>query len=357
MIKKRLVVGISGSSGAILAIRLLQALQNSEVETHLVISAAARITIEQETEYRVADVIALASRHYPTRDISAAIASGSFETLGMVIIPCSIKTLSAIANSYADDLISRAADVTLKEGRPLLLVVRETPLHRGHIRLMDLAARAGAILFPPVPAFYNRPQSLQEMIDATVGRVLRRVGIENTLYPSWQGLHKPADHEEPRDLIPLCETGSIPALLAGSEIWNVPVMSLATVSAQGEPHAAAVYFAADPDRCNLYFFSSANSQHSQDIEHNPRAAAALHPLVEDWTQIHGLQLRGTVQPVPTGQDWERGWRFYQEKFPFVKDLQAVVAQNHLYSFRPTWIRQIDNRQKFGFKEEWSPHER
>jgi 4-hydroxy-3-polyprenylbenzoate decarboxylase len=186
--KQRLVVGMTGASGVILGIRLLEMLRTMPIETHLVISPAARITISQETDRKVSDVLALADVSYNHQDIGAAIASGSFATLGMVVIPCSIKTLSAIANSYAEDLISRAADVTLKEGRPLVLVVRETPLHRGHIRLMSLAAEAGAVIFPPVPAYYSRPQSLDESVTHTVGRVLARLGIENEGYLKWEGM-------------------------------------------------------------------------------------------------------------------------------------------------------------------------
>jgi len=185
---KRLVVGITGASGVILGIRLLEMLRPVEIETHLVLSPAARATIAQETTWKVSDVQALADVQYNHADIGAAIASGSFLTHGMVVIPCSIKTLSGIANSYASDLITRAADVTLKEGRPLVLVVRETPLHRGHIRLMDLAAAAGAVIFPPVPAFYARPQSLDEAVTNLVGRVLARLGIENEGYMKWQGM-------------------------------------------------------------------------------------------------------------------------------------------------------------------------
>lgn len=184
---RRLIVGISGASGVILGIRLLQALRSSEVETHLVISQAARATIQQETAWSIKDVQDLADHHYDYRNIGAAIASGSFDALGMVVIPCSIKTLSAIANSYTADLLTRAADVTLKEGRPLVLVVRETPLHYGHLRLMALAARAGAVIYPPVPAFYAEPRSVDDILDQIVGRVLARLGISNDLYPRWKG--------------------------------------------------------------------------------------------------------------------------------------------------------------------------
>jgi 4-hydroxy-3-polyprenylbenzoate decarboxylase len=183
----RLIVGISAASGAILGIRLLETLTSTPVETHLVLSESAPLTIKQETDWHVEDVLSLANVTYDTDDIGAKIASGSFATIGMVIIPCSIKTLSAVANSYTDDLLSRAADVTLKEGRPLVLVVRETPYHPGHLRLMSEAAQAGAVIFPPVPAFYIRPNSVDDIINNTVGRVLARLGIKTNLYHEWQG--------------------------------------------------------------------------------------------------------------------------------------------------------------------------
>jgi 4-hydroxy-3-polyprenylbenzoate decarboxylase len=189
---KRLVVGISGSSGAILGIRLLEMLRPTEIETHLVVTPSARLTIPLETDWKVDDVLALADHVYRQQDIGAAIASGSFATLGMVVAPCSIKSLSAIANSYSADLLTRAADVTLKEGRPLVLVVRETPFHRGHLRLMTLAAEAGAVIFPPVPAFYPRPKSLDDVVNDLVGRILARLGIDNALYTEWKGLDKNA---------------------------------------------------------------------------------------------------------------------------------------------------------------------
>jgi 4-hydroxy-3-polyprenylbenzoate decarboxylase len=186
---KRLVVGITGASGAVLGIRLLQVVRETKLaETQLIISAAGKATITQETSWKVSDVAALADVTYDVRDVGAAIASGSFVTAGMVIIPCSVKTLSAVANSYSADLISRAADVTLKEGRPLVLVFRETPLHLGHIRLMERAAEAGAVILPPVPAFYARPQTVEDIVDNTVGRALLRLGIENDLYLKWAGM-------------------------------------------------------------------------------------------------------------------------------------------------------------------------
>ncbi|MGC8879136.1 MAG: UbiX family flavin prenyltransferase [Anaerolineae bacterium] len=184
----RLVIGITGASGAILGVRLLEVLAaRRAVETHLIISQAARLTIRAETRYTVAQVEALADMAYAPDDLGASIASGSFATRGMVIIPCSIKTLSAVTHSYAADLIARAADVTLKERRPLVLVVRESPLHLGHLQLMVQATQLGATIYPPMPAFYAHPRSIDEMVDHIVGRVLAYLGIPNTLYAPWQG--------------------------------------------------------------------------------------------------------------------------------------------------------------------------
>lgn len=184
----RLILGLTGASGVIYGIRALEMLRAADIETHLILSAAAKITIAQETDWKIRDVEALASVTHDPRDVGASIASGSFETLGMLIAPCSIKTLSAIANAYSNELMTRAADVCLKEGRPLLLMVRETPLHKGHLKLMLDAADAGAIIFPPAPAFYSRPQTLDDVIDNTVGRALARLGIENAAYHRWQGM-------------------------------------------------------------------------------------------------------------------------------------------------------------------------
>jgi len=183
----RVILAITGASGAILGIRVLELLKEAEVETHLIISPAAQQTITSETDWAVADVKALASACYEPQDIGARIASGSFVTGGMLVVPCSIKTLSGIADSYADNLIVRAADVCLKEGRKLLLAVRETPLHPGHLRLMRQAARAGAVIFPPVPAFYGRAQTVDELVDDLAGRILLRMGIENEHYHRWSG--------------------------------------------------------------------------------------------------------------------------------------------------------------------------
>jgi len=183
---KRLIVGISGASGAIYGVRLLQVLRDvTDIETHLVMSQAARQTLSLETDFSLREVQALADVTHDARDIAASISSGSFQTLGMVILPCSIKTLSGIVHSYTDGLLTRAADVVLKERRPLVLCVRETPLHLGHLRLMTQAAEIGAVIMPPVPAFYHRPQSL----DQTVNRVLDQFAITlpEDLFARWQG--------------------------------------------------------------------------------------------------------------------------------------------------------------------------
>ena len=188
---KRLVVGISGASASIYGIRLLETLQSLEVESHLVITDPAREIISLETDYEVADVQALADHVHSVRDIGASIASGSYKTDGMVIIPCSIKTLSAVANSFGDNLLLRAADVTLKERRRLVLVVRETPLHSGHLRLMQQVSEMGAIIYLPVPAFYSRPKTLGDLIDHTVGKILDLFDIQHGLLNRWDGLPGP----------------------------------------------------------------------------------------------------------------------------------------------------------------------
>lgn len=187
---RRLIVGISGASGVIYGIRLLEVLQGvADVETHLVVSTAAAQTIGLETDYSVADVEALADTVYRFRDIAAAIASGSFRTAGMVVIPCSIKTLAGIAHSYSDNLMLRAADVVLKDRRRLVLVPRETPLHLGHLRLLTQVAEMNAIVAPPMPAFYHQPQTVDEIVNQTVNRVLDLfdITLPQDLFQRWQG--------------------------------------------------------------------------------------------------------------------------------------------------------------------------
>jgi 4-hydroxy-3-polyprenylbenzoate decarboxylase len=183
-----LIVGITGASGVIYGIRLLEVLStNKEVETHLIISEAGEKNIRYETEWEIERVKALADSYYDIRDIEAKLASGSFKIDGMVIAPCSMKTLSALANSYADNLLTRSADVTLKERKRLVLLTRETPLHLGHLRNMEKVTEMGAVVLPPVPAFYYKPRTIQEVIDHTIGKVLDILNIEHNLFPRWSG--------------------------------------------------------------------------------------------------------------------------------------------------------------------------
>ncbi len=183
---KRIIVGISGASGAIYGIRIMEALKG-RVESHLIVSPAAREIISLETSYEVAEIEKMASFVHGIDALAAPISSGSFRTDGMVIIPCSIKSLSAVANSYDENLMIRAADVTLKERRRLVLVVREGPVHTGHLELMLRVSKMGTIVFPPVPAFYHRPETLDDVINHTVGKVLDLFGIEHTLFRRWKG--------------------------------------------------------------------------------------------------------------------------------------------------------------------------
>lgn len=183
----RLIVGITGASGAIYGVRLLELLRATEIETHLIISRAGQTTLAAETNLKVADVEALADIVHQNTDIAAACSSGSFHTLGMVIAPCSIKTMGEIATGVTPNLISRAADVALKERRRVVLMLRETPLHLGHIRSMAAVTEAGAIVYPPVPAFYAQPKSLDEMVDHTLGRLLDLFEIDVGVVRRWSG--------------------------------------------------------------------------------------------------------------------------------------------------------------------------
>jgi len=184
--KQRLVVGISGASGAIYGIRLLEVLSDHPaIETHLVLTKPAERTIVEESSWEPAAVRALAAVVHPVTDIGAAIASGSFQTIGMVVLPCSIRTASAIAYCQADNLLTRAADVTLKEGRKLVLVVREAPLHRGHLKALLEASENGATILPPMPSFYTMPKTIGDIVDHTVARVLDQFGIEHALSARW----------------------------------------------------------------------------------------------------------------------------------------------------------------------------
>jgi 4-hydroxy-3-polyprenylbenzoate decarboxylase len=183
---RRLVVGISGASGVIYGVRMLEALRSADIETHLVMSRSAEVTLAHETRLKVADVRALASHWHPQADIGACISSGSFRTMGMVVAPCSIRSMSEIATGVTSGLLTRAADVTLKERRRLVLMVRETPLHGGHLRTMVQLSDIGAIIAPPLPAFYAKPASLDEMVDHSLGRVLDLFGIDCGLVRRWK---------------------------------------------------------------------------------------------------------------------------------------------------------------------------
>jgi 4-hydroxy-3-polyprenylbenzoate decarboxylase len=185
--RRRMIVGISGATGIIYGLRLLQMLRELDIETHLVMTKAGERTLAYETDLKVREVRTAADFNYSDSDIGATIASGSFRTMGMVVAPCSVRSLSAIASGNTDGLLSRAADVCLKERRRVVLLFREAPLHAGHIRSMAAATENGAIVFPPVPAFYDRPRSLDDMVDHTVGRVLDLYDIDAGLVQRWSG--------------------------------------------------------------------------------------------------------------------------------------------------------------------------
>ncbi|MBI5523003.1 MAG: UbiX family flavin prenyltransferase [Desulfarculus sp.] len=182
-----LAVAITGASGAIYGVELLKALKDLGRPAHLIISHAGQRTLELETDLRLADVQALAARVHEVDDLAAPLSSGSFQTAGLAVTPCSIKTLSALAHSYNHNLITRAADVCLKERRRLVLVVRETPLHQGHLELMARAASLGAVILPPMPAFYHRPATVLDIVHQTVGKVLDQFGVEHGLFARWAG--------------------------------------------------------------------------------------------------------------------------------------------------------------------------
>jgi len=183
----RLIVGISGASGTVYGVRLLEMLRKAEIETHLVMSRSAEMTLAYETDYKPKDVRALASVYYPVTDIGAAISSGSFPTIGMIIAPCSIRTMSEVASGVTASLLSRAADVVLKEKRRLVLAIRETPLHVGHLRSMTVLAEIGAVIAPIVPAFYNRPRTVDDVVNHTCGRLLDLFGIDIGTVKRWKG--------------------------------------------------------------------------------------------------------------------------------------------------------------------------
>ncbi|MBD5805425.1 3-octaprenyl-4-hydroxybenzoate carboxy-lyase partner protein [Azoarcus sp. Aa7] len=199
----RIVVGISGASGAIYGIRILEALKQIGVETDLVMSDSAKRTIAYETDYSINDVKRLASCVHDNNDVGASIASGSFKHAGMIIAPCSIKTLSAVANCFNTNLLIRAADVTLKERRKLVLMLRETPLHLGHLRLMTQATETGAVLVPPLPAFYHRPKTIDDIINQSVTKVLDQFDLDVDLFGRWTG-NEESEHAKAQQGQPAC---------------------------------------------------------------------------------------------------------------------------------------------------------
>ncbi|MBI5305202.1 MAG: UbiX family flavin prenyltransferase [Chloroflexi bacterium] len=349
---ERIVIAITGASGVIYGIRALQVLRDlPNVETHLVMSAAAKQTIAAETDWTIQQVEQLAHVTHDDRQIGATIASGSFATRGMIVMPCSIKTLSAIANSFSADLIARAADVTLKEGRPLILVVRETPFHLGHLRLMERAAEMGAIIAPPIPTFYSRPQTLAEMIDGTVGRVLARLGFDNALFTQWAGM---------RDAVAApTETSTQDKIIAFLAAQTT--LTLATTNADGSPHACDVFYAHDDARA-LYFLSDPKTRHIQNLQRDARVHATVHAATRGWQTIRGLQIAGDAQRVPDDER-ARGYELYVRKFPFVKQWLPAAAMLgraldklgviEMHKIVPKWIRWIDNAEGFGHKEEMS----
>ena len=185
--KLPLVVAITGATGVIYGVELLRILRDLGQETHLILSEAAGMNLGLETDYSIDDVRALASVVYSNKDVGAAVASGSFRTRGMIVAPCTVNSLSAIANSFTYNLVIRAADVTLKERRPLVLMVRETPLHKGHLELMSRVADYGGIILPPMPAFYHKPKSVMDIVHQSLGKALDQVGIEHALFERWSG--------------------------------------------------------------------------------------------------------------------------------------------------------------------------
>ena len=190
-----LIVAITGATGVIYGVELLRVLKDLGQPTHLILSEAAGLNLSIETDYSLEDVRSLATEVYSNKDVGAAVASGSFRTRGMIVAPCTVKTLSAIANSFTFNLVVRAADVQLKESRKLVLLVRETPLHKGHLELMTRAADCGAIILPPMPAFYHRPQTIMDLVHQTIGKALDQVGIEHDLFQRWSGHRDDAGHK------------------------------------------------------------------------------------------------------------------------------------------------------------------
>lgn len=191
-----LVIAITGATGVIYGVEMLRVLKDLGQETHLIVSEAAGMNLAIETEYTLDDVRSLASVVYSNKDVGAAVASGSFRTRGMIVAPCTVKTLSAIANSFTYNLVVRAADVTLKERRPLVLMVRETPLHKGHLDLMSRVADCGGVILPPMPAFYHKPATIMDIVHQSIGKALDQVGVEHDLFQRWTGEDRTGPRKE-----------------------------------------------------------------------------------------------------------------------------------------------------------------
>lgn len=198
-----LVVAITGATGVIYGVEMLRTLKELGQETHLIVSEAAAQNLAIETEYTLDQVKALADAVYDNKDIGASVASGSFRTRGMIVAPCTVKTLSGIANSFTYNLVVRAADVTLKERRPLVLMVRETPLHKGHLELMTRAADYGATILPPMPAFYHKPESIMDLVHQSIGKALDQVGVEHNLFRRWKGEQRKEQEERSKEPVRL----------------------------------------------------------------------------------------------------------------------------------------------------------
>lgn len=348
---KRIIVGISGSSGVIYGIRLLQVLQSvPSVETHLVMSPAAKQTALLETDWTIEEIEALADVVHKFKDVAASISSGSFRTDGMVVIPCSVKTLAGIALSFSENLLLRAADVTLKERRPLVLVVRETPLHVGHLRLLVQAAELGAVILPPVPAFYHRPKRLTEIIDQTVNRVLDMLHIDlpKDLFERWRGaaVHRERAVDSSAKNLREC-------VLQYLRTHNV--MTLATIGPEG-PWAADVFYV--NEGLSLYWLSHPETRHSQYLAADPRVAVTVHQEYDDWRAIQGVQMDGVAEAVAPFKERRELMDLYVAKYPFMKgegklhpELTRARDRAWIYRFTPRRVYWIDNRRGLGRRVE------
>ncbi|MBX6377267.1 MAG: UbiX family flavin prenyltransferase [Clostridia bacterium] len=337
---RRIVVGMSGSSGAIYGVRLLQVLRDLGVETHLVLSEGAARTLTLETPWSAEDVRRLAHAVYDDGDLAAAVSSGSFPTDGMVVVPCSIKTLSAVANSYNATLLARAADVTLKERRRLVLVVRETPLHLGHLRLMAAVTEMGGVVLPPIPAFYHRPRTVQDIVDHTVGKVLDQFGLDARLFRRWTGAGTADSAADLADEV-------------ARFLDEHTVLSLATADRDGRPWSAPVYYARAGR--SLYFVSPVSTRHAADIAARGRAAGSVYDDATGWRTIRGVQLEGRVAAVPP-EEVPTARQCYVARFPFTAAMVApdgafVVAGRRIdaafYRFDVEHCLWIDNAAGFG----------